>query len=788
MSTQLFYNCTLPQFGPMCQYSIDDYDPYQSSLNEIIFQLYSHGYEPTTFTCYVHLQCNRGPAPSCLDWSEICDGKIDCMDGGYDEEYCWQLEINDCEDDEYRCSNGQCIPYAFFRDDSLTPDCLDGSDEVSKFRDERDNCDKSGPTFACEDVIVCDGFNELIPVVIDGRNETDETECEQWQCNNTYTRCGGFWNCVNGADEIDCDSSRLLDCPIHHHICVSIETKRLICIPLKKVDDGKIDCLGGTDEPRLCRENHYLAGDYNFYCKNDTRRSCIHPGYLCDRYYDCEYGDDEQVCDKNRNFTLYGGVCFPNNAEMRFDIEKFFCERLLDTNKQRIVHFSLGIDQNSSTKERISNEKRILSHTSTGQTNNHCHRGFDLRVWLDKDKNLTTTTCLCPPSFYGDMCQYQNQRISLTMQYRALSDAWRTPFVLIVMLIDDSVERTIHSHEQFTYLPMRDCQIKFNVYLLYSTRPKNHSRNYSIHIDIYEKFSLAYRGSWLLPLKFQFLPVHRLAVQLDIPRTIEIIKSCSDRQCVHGRCIIYTNNQNGSSFCQCNQGWSGRYCTIPHVCTCSYDSLCVGILANNRSLCVCPMNRFGPRCLLHNTLCELDKNTKCLNGGQCTPIDEHIISERKFTCICSKGFSGDRCEIADNKIIISFHKDIPLSSAMLVHFIRVMSNASPERATTLKTIHFHAKSVTIHWSRPFHLVFIELFNKSYYLAVIQRTFYPSTTIIRKIISSDRCEHINELFNETIIKLHLLRRIKYYHVPCQRYSPKLSCFYDDIHLCLCNDHG
>ncbi|CAF4831993.1 unnamed protein product [Rotaria sp. Silwood1] len=125
---------------------------------------------------------------------------------------------------------------------------------------------------------------------------------------------------------------------------------------------------------------------------------------------------------------------------------------------------------------------------------------------------------------------------------------------------------------------------------------------------------------------------------------------------------------------------------------------------------------------------------------------------------------------------------------MLIHFIRVIDNAPPERATTFKTIPIHQNSIIIYWSRPFHLVFVELFNKSYYLAVIQRIFYPSTTIVRKINSSNRCEHINGLFNETIIKLHLLRRIKYYHVPCQRHSPKLSCFYDDIHLCLCNNHG
>jgi hypothetical protein len=67
--------------------------------------------------------------------------------------------------------------------------------------------------------ITCDGFTELIPIVINGRNETDEIECSPWQCNNTYTRCDGFWNCLDGADEVDCDLSPLLKCPVHHHIC-----------------------------------------------------------------------------------------------------------------------------------------------------------------------------------------------------------------------------------------------------------------------------------------------------------------------------------------------------------------------------------------------------------------------------------------------------------------------------------------------------------------------------------------------------------------------------------------
>jgi hypothetical protein len=41
-------------------------------------------------------------------------------------------------------------------------------------------------------------------------------------------------------------------------------------------------------------------------------------------------------------------------------------------------------------------------------------------------------------------------------------------------------------------------------------------------------------------------------------------------------------------------------------------------------------------------------------------------------------------------------------------------------------------------------------------------------------------------NKTIVQWDLIRRIKYYHLPCQNQSLNLSCFYDDVHLCLCYD--
>ncbi len=32
------------------------------------------------------------------------------------------------------------------------------------------------------------GYNHIAPILLDRQNETDETHCEQWPCNNQYTR------------------------------------------------------------------------------------------------------------------------------------------------------------------------------------------------------------------------------------------------------------------------------------------------------------------------------------------------------------------------------------------------------------------------------------------------------------------------------------------------------------------------------------------------------------------------------------------------------------------------
>ena len=1062
LSEEIFYNCTLPRFGSICQYELDYHHPNHSSLYYIIHDFYYYNkYQPNNLTCYIHLLCDRGPNLGCLDWSEICDGHMNCLNGGVDEEHCWQLEINECQDNEYRCNNGQCIPKAFVRDDRgfYLYDCIDGTDEFIIYEERNHRCHQYGLELQCDEMTcsnsfltssclpqryelisqtlftikednisddcwsafkcslhisdemcdefdtmdiyisiiektcsdimyipsvpllfgdiyfaylknnsrdlndknflylymchnnslyddyfvniskvsfnntvcyrsiswildeqvylwehelfkyrygyllkynpffnyssaicnrsnmyqcvhsskcisiyrlmdsvydcphfddedqnrfnnmgltehfknnyytcpsskkyipllwiengkcdcgydehdrcededlflftnantisfyaICDGFTDLLPINIEGQSETDETECEQWPCHNIYTHCDGIWQCINGRDELGCDLLSLLDCSSNHHICVSPHTNQLMCLAMEKGNDGNVDCLGATDEPKLCRRKNSSDRFNDFYCMNDSSETCIHPDNICDGHNDCIHGDDEQFCKIKELVGMWSEKCQLPYKANRSDINQIICEGLEIQERSHDKDFLFdGFTSEDAFLSDILIDglgPEISTIENSIEYQSRCHRGLDVRVWLDNENNVTTRTCLCPPSYYGNVCQYQNERVSLTLLFIASPTFWQIPLVIMVSLIDDDNERIIHSYEQLTYWYTQDCATKFHIYLLYATRPKNPMKRYAIHVDIYEKVSLGYYGSVLMPIAFPFLPVYRLSLMINIPRSNDSIESCSNHQCIHGRCIRYLNNSKDETFCQCNRGWSGRYCTIPYDCMCSFDSLCIGISARNKSVCVCPIHRLGSRCLLIDTVCQTGDNSTCQNGGQCLPNDEYTSSMNMFTCICPRGFHGTRCETPEAKIILSFEKDIGVPQSILIHFIEVFGDIPPTTITTFKTTPIQQNSVIIYWSKRFHLVFVEFFKSNYYFVGTEKSSNLSAIIIKTINSSDRCRHIIELFNKTFLQLHLLRRIKYYHLPCEKYSPYLSCFYDEVHLCLCYDY-
>ncbi|XP_076756668.1 uncharacterized protein LOC143426859 isoform X3 [Xylocopa sonorina] len=114
-----------------------------------------------------HFQC--GNETSCLPLEKRCDGKIDCWDAA-DEINCTFLLMPACpSENEFTCSNGQCILKARFCDG--LPDCLDGSDE---------------------------------PHGCQGRCNKHEFTCQNSRCITKGMKCNGVDDCGDGTDERHC--------------------------------------------------------------------------------------------------------------------------------------------------------------------------------------------------------------------------------------------------------------------------------------------------------------------------------------------------------------------------------------------------------------------------------------------------------------------------------------------------------------------------------------------------------------------------------------------------------
>jgi hypothetical protein len=119
----------------------------------------------------------------------------------------------------------------------------------------------------------------MLPVIIDGQNHTDETDCGQWPCSNFYTRCDGFWSCPDGKDEENCTQQI---CPSRSLPCVSPYNYTLTCLSANQVGNERIDCLGAIDELQHCRSINHLEQGYNgFRCWNDDK--CVGVDLLCNK-------------------------------------------------------------------------------------------------------------------------------------------------------------------------------------------------------------------------------------------------------------------------------------------------------------------------------------------------------------------------------------------------------------------------------------------------------------------------------------------------------------------------
>ena len=680
--------------------------------------------------------------------NRIGDENVDCCNG-------------DDEDNEYSCLINTSHRVKCLNENK----CLSSLHTKDDCRSNENENDKKIPFR-----MLCDGLKEVFFKDSNGLISTDESSCDSWPCNNIYTKCDGFWSCPNGEDEENC-YERI--CEKGKYECLSPFNYSLICLSNDKIGDGINDCLGSTDELHFCRRVYpSQKNPKRFRCRESDL--CLSINQLCDNIPTCPLGDDELFC-QNNTFT-----CQHKSIFNRTIIEHILCQ--LDQNeKNRIIHFSIHTSpmypQIETTEQIIqwkSEQNHLVKHINLKKNSYpwpwYCNRGLILRL-RSQNKRL----CMCPPSYYGHLCQYQNERVSITLGL--ITSERRDVYQILILLISyDNLDEQIEYFDQFEYLASQSCGIKLNRYLLYSTRPKNISKNYSIQIDVFEKNHMTYRGRWHLSIPFLFLPVNRLSALLLIPSK-EFLKSTSClRKCLNGECIKYINKDE--SYCRCKSGWSGIECNIEINCkSCSSDSICYGVI-NNHSICICPLMKFGDRCLLHSSCPE----NACQNNGQCIPSDMSL-SINDYSCICSEEYYGSRCQYIKYKINIQLeYLNIP--SYLLAFFLTITNQSEPRLTIMLQKLTLFQRIVTFRISIPFNIIIIKS-DLKYYLAVVQQ--YPNKDISTSINPSRECISIKYLLNSTILKKSRYERIKSYHIPCQK-NIELNCFIDEYYLCLCTkDH-
>ena len=686
----------------------------------------------------------------CISKHRLLDGVFDC-NGFADEQYTETCQLNQTH--RFQCSSeDKCLAPVLVLDG--IEQCNGGDDELPDFRRK----------FPFQNF--CNGFPQLPAMIIDGQEVTDETNCTQWPCNNEYTRCDFVWDCPNGADELNCDPES--ECNPDGHECVSLINSEIICLPLNRAGDGVIDCLGSTDEREFCREMDSAYESYR--CWNDSH---------------CTVGGCVGVLFCPFDRKIFSGKTCEEGSKIDLILRGPSLDRSMrDLKARKNIYFTLShLDRLIRTSRNSSAE--IIEITDTEDSSSFeilrghseffqawlCNRGILVYHGLEKAEH-----CLCPPSYYGDRCQFQSQRVSLTLQFRKeCAPVCRGIYAIMVMLVDS--DQQIHSHDRFTYISTDHCDMKYNIYLLYQHRPKSLTKNYTIRITAYNKMDLSYYTSWILPVKLLFLPVNRIGAYLFIPAAaVDIANDCPLKCGIHGHCSIYTNI--AAYFCRCDSGWTGIYCTIKmDECDCSSDSICLGI-ESNRSICICPLTKIGPRCIL-SSVC---RENLCQNNGQCVP-DDYQISPSAFKCICKGTFSGRLCEEQDTQVDVLF-QDNDIFQSLFLHFITIQSDNNPLITTVSAKIAFNQNIATVYIPMAFNLIFVQIMSE-YYLAFLQVNSSRLDRIALERKSFKHCGSTQQLFNQEILDWHRLHRVKLYHTICQNRT-ELSCFYDnEAYMCLCN---
>ncbi|CAF2143827.1 unnamed protein product [Rotaria magnacalcarata] len=443
------------------------------------------------------------------------------------------------------------------------------------------------------------------------------------------------------------------------------------------------------------------------------------------------------------------------------------------------------------------------------------------------DVSQSFVHCFCPPSYYGNRCEFMSDRLTVFISFKNQTNGSSTGVIKILALLVVLINHTstvLDRHEVHITSALDNYKEKQKFYFIYP-RPhqlRSNTHNYTVRFEAYqlhENESIEFLAVWIYPVPFNFLSSQRLAKVLKYTQQSQLAlnHTCFTRYnpCLNeGRChpIMNKLNEIHSYWCECGNNSYGSHCEFKDQSCfisstkfnyCSPTSLCRPQYDHygQKPLCICSMNSYGSRCFMDRQCQMKIGQNSCQNGAICFTKYQHYNLIDAYICQCPKSYFGPTCQHRSGAIEISYdneNQSVTLSGDQISATVIQLFDISDREELNLKKQVLYKDSLPsrllITSESVIHPVFglINLYtNQStiqYHLLYTSSTAGSSLNLTLRFTKKNYCPHSHDIFNLRNETYKIRNVVAKYHTLCDNTTSKSSpllCFVDDDYFCLCD---